>query len=514
MKFPFSISSKILLGVVPAVLVCMVASVWLNNYFQEREMLAQAEASAGTYAEIMREALVSMMVTNYRVDESFLARVDSIKEIDSLRLALNDLHLREDLLTEERIQRLNTKRLLSGYLDSIDKRVLTSGNSEFHKNGDHFRAVIPFKATKVCQECHRVPLNYTLGAADIHISLSAISNAVDENWKRSFSIVVVFLVLALGIGTFAFRRVVADPIDVLMNATQQITSGRLDRPIISPRSRDELGTLSMAFEEMRRSLWETLSELASVNRELAGKNTSLQESLEALRKAQDELLSAERLSAIGQMASSVIHDFKNPMSVVISYADILRKNPAMPEEQRSRAYDAILRSINQMSAMTHDLLYFSRGKVQLHAEPMPVHVLVKDIQESVAMSLEKAGVRFEVHQLYHGEVVVDAEHFRRALVNVITNAQEAMPHGGCVALSILRLNGRIEFRVSDTGVGIPPGLMHKMFDPFITHGKANGTGLGLAITKLIVEQHGGTIDVSSQVGVGTTFALMIPGATS
>ncbi|MBM2845413.1 MAG: hypothetical protein HW407_725, partial [Bacteroidetes bacterium] len=73
---------------------------------------------------------------------------------------------------------------------------------------------------------------------------------------------------------------------------------------------------------------------------------------------------------------------------------------------------------------------------------------------------------------------------------------------------------RIEFRVSDTGVGIPPELMHKMFDPFITHGKANGTGLGLAITKLIVEQHGGTIDVSSQVGVGTTFALMIPGATS
>jgi signal transduction histidine kinase len=510
MKFPLSISSKILLAVVPGVLVCVVASVWLNNVFQEREMLGQAEASAGTYAEIMREALVSMMVTNYRVDESFLARMDSITEIDSLRLALNDLHLRDDLLTAERIERLNAKRLLSRHQDSIDHRVLASGNAEFHKEGDHFRAVVPFKATTACQECHRVPINYTLAAADIHISLGAISNAVEENWKRSFFILIVFLVLALGIGTFAFRRVVADPIDTLMSAIHQITRGRLDRAIAPPRSRDELGALSVAFEEMRRSLLETLRELASVNKELAGKNASLQESIKALGKAQDELLSAERLSAIGQMASSIIHDFKNPMSVVISYADMLKKNPALTDDQRTRAYDAILRSISQMSSMTHDLLYFSRGKVRLNPQPIPVDHFVRDIEESVAVNLEKAGVGFDVHRLYHGVASLDAGHFRRALINVITNAQEAMTNGGRVVLAVEQVNERIEFRVSDTGTGIPPELIHKMFDPFITQGKAHGTGLGLAITKLVVEQHGGTIHVTSQVGIGTTVALAVP----
>ena len=74
-------------------------------------------------------------------------------------------------------------------------------------------------------------------------------------------------------------------------------------------------------------------------------------------------------------------------------------------------------------------------------------------------------------------------------------------------MTVQQCNGHVEFRISDTGVGIPPDVLHKIFDPFITHGKTNGTGLGLAITKFVMEQHGGSIDVSSQVGVGTTFSL-------
>jgi len=95
----FSISHKILLWTVPAVLVSITASVWLNNHYQEEVMMRQAQSSAETFAEITRESLVSMMTTNYEVDERFLRGVHAIQGLDSFRLALNDLRLRPDLMT-------------------------------------------------------------------------------------------------------------------------------------------------------------------------------------------------------------------------------------------------------------------------------------------------------------------------------------------------------------------------------------------------------------------------------
>jgi len=376
---------------------------------------------------------------------------------------------------------LELTRLAYGGLDSVQRDVIVSGEAAFDRTGDYFRATIPFKATKVCQRCHQVPLDYTLGAADIYVSLG-ISKSVDENWKRSLVIFAVFLLSAVGIGIMAFRRVVAEPIQNLLDATDQISKGELDRQIALPRARDELGTLSVAFEDMRRSL----------------------------RKTQDELIRSERLSTIGQMASTIIHDFNNPLTVVSSYTDMLKRHPEMSEAQRNSAYDASLKAINQMSTMTSDLLYFSRGKMKFNLQRITTGVLVNDVKESVAFNLDKRGVKFHIQDLYQGEIRVDLDHFRRALINIITNAQEAMPNGGQVTMRVQRSNGCVEFKLSDTGVGICEEIRAHLFDPFVTHGKPNGTGLGLAITKLIVEEHSGSIEVESTVGVGTTFSLLIP----
>jgi signal transduction histidine kinase len=498
-----SISRKILLGVVPFLLVSITASVLLHNYFEEQDMVNQAQASVKTYAEIIRESLVNMMVTNYEVDESYLARIHSIQGIDSLKILLNNLHLRPDLMTLSRIKRLELKRMATGVVDSLGRRVIASGEAAFVRDNDQFRAVVPFNATRACQQCHQVPLAYPIGAADIHISLSNISQAIESNWKRSFIIFVLFVITAIGIGTFAFRNVVARPVDALLYATKEIAAGKLDTRVPRPAALDELGILSLGLEDMRRSLVGTVKELAE-------KNKTLEASLDALHKAQDELIRSERLSTIGQMASSIIHDFRNPMAVVMSYADLLKRQPETTPEKRNQYYDIIVKAVQRMSDMTNDLLDYSRGQVKLDMQVVDVGLVVNDVQESVDLNLKKQHVMFEVQQKYHGSVRVDVEHFRRALINIINNAQEAMPAGGRIRLMVSRMNGFAEFSVSDTGVGIPQEIRDRIFEPFLTYGKERGTGLGLAITKRIVDAHQGKIELQSTLGEGTTFSLFIP----
>jgi signal transduction histidine kinase len=141
---------------------------------------------------------------------------------------------------------------------------------------------------------------------------------------------------------------------------------------------------------------------------------------------------------------------------------------------------------------------------------MPVGDFVTLLVESVKVNLEHAHVRLDVENNCTGSAHFDAERLHRGLVNIITNAQDAMPQGGGLRLTVDRHGHMIRFTISDTGSGIPPEIRDRIFDAFVTAGKKKGTGLGLAITKRIVDQHGGTIEVESAPDKGTTFVVSIP----
>jgi signal transduction histidine kinase len=108
------------------------------------------------------------------------------------------------------------------------------------------------------------------------------------------------------------------------------------------------------------------------------------------------------------------------------------------------------------------------------------------------------------------QITVDVGRFARMLLNLVKNAIEAMPNGGILRIAVRRQGSVAVFRVSDTGCGIEPDLQAKIFEPFVTFGKSKGTGLGMAIVKSVVEAHGGTIFVHSEVGVGTSIEISIP----
>jgi signal transduction histidine kinase len=164
-----------------------------------------------------------------------------------------------------------------------------------------------------------------------------------------------------------------------------------------------------------------------------------------------------------------------------------------------------------MEGMTHELVEFSRGTARLELHPTTIEKLLEGLEYDFRKCTElNIQVRSEV--LYAGEILIDRRRMLRVFTNLLRNSYEAMKNagGGLLTFRVQREKDTVGFEISDTGCGIPADILPRIFEPFVTHGKAHGTGLGLAIAKAIVEMHGGTIAVRS-VGIsGTTFEIRIP----
>lgn len=224
----------------------------------------------------------------------------------------------------------------------------------------------------------------------------------------------------------------------------------------------------------------------------------------------NELLEAERLSLVGSMAGTIIHDFKNPMSVILGAASMLEEKTEDPGSVRLAGM--IQRSVHRMLRMTQELLDYSRGISSLSVESVAVDDLLAELDEQALDRLPELGIEVERNVELHAKVLIDRPRFVRLLLNLVRNAVEAMPNGGLLTLSVEGRDGHIVFTVGDTGSGIPEEILPTIFEPFVTHGKGAGTGLGLAIARSVVEAHEGTITVSSTPGVGTRFEIRIPAA--
>ncbi len=514
-----SLSWKILLGLVPILLVALAITVVLQNRFQEIEMMDQAQESAHTYADIIRESLVSMMVNSQQIDTTFLTRVGSIQQFDSLRVIVNPLKLRTELLSDDQVARISSaKRWGPDPTDTVQLSVLNKGQPVYLRSGNSFRAVIPFNATNVCQKCHAVPLHYTLGAADLHTSLERFSKATAGNWKRSILIFVVFTVVAIAIAALMFQRFISTPIDRLVHATREIQNGNLAAPLpqasgrTAPESHDELQFLAQQFEVMRRSLAEKIERLDQMNSELSKRNTDVEQALDRLRKAQEDLVRSERLAVAGTMAAQLSHEINNPIhntqSLLESSLGRLERNPETRE-----LIGLALDEVRRMAELTKQLLNVYRGTVvELPMEPVNIQDLLQEITRTHESSLERQGIRLSVDTDRCRDLVRGSrDKLTQVFLNLILNARDAMPKGGIIRLRASSNGEFCSVDVADTGTGILPAHRERVFDAFFTTKKqVSGVGLGLSVTYGIVQQHRGTISFESVLGKGTTFTVQIP----
>ena len=478
------LSTKLLLTILPLAFLAIGTSVYVNNIFLEREMLNQAQVTAQTYGDIVRESLVDMMISRQQIDDEYLKRLNSVRDIRNLTILfhVDNLNLRDVYQSDQRMERLNHREKMAGPINPVEQEVFKKGELVLHRDQDNVTALIPFVASPRCQQCHDVPTNHVLGVARMDISLDRISASINNNWVRSLWVFFFFGLVAIGLSVVAYRILVAKRLKNLIDATKIIGSGNLDQPVTPDSSGDELGDLSSAVENMRSQL----------------------------KKAQDKLILTDRLSTIGQMAGSIIHDFRSPMSTINLAVASLQQGKNITPEKTEQWYKLIREAIGRMVVMAQELLDFSRGEAHLEKQEFLIEEFMHQVVKSVSVTLEQAKVHLDVEQQCSGPAVFDADRLHRALVNIINNAQDAMPNGGSISVVSSRNNGSLFFSIKDNGIGIPPELMSKIFDAFVTSGKKKGTGLGLAITKRIIDQHGGTIEVESEQGKGTTFRINIP----
>lgn len=223
-----------------------------------------------------------------------------------------------------------------------------------------------------------------------------------------------------------------------------------------------------------------------------------------------ELMRSERLSTVGSMANSIIHDLKSPMTVILSSADLIRMRSYDPDVHD--LVNLVNKAVDKMLDMTQELLDFARGESSLQLERLPANAVFAEIDDELRRIIPPA-VHWVREDDCDVEILVDGGRFARVLLNLVKNAVDAMPQGGTLRLAVLQdAAGRVVFQVSDTGVGIADDLMARLFEPFVTHGKSKGTGLGLAIAKGVVQAHQGTISVRSELGTGTVFEIALPPA--
>ncbi len=221
-----------------------------------------------------------------------------------------------------------------------------------------------------------------------------------------------------------------------------------------------------------------------------------------------EVMRSERLSLVGSMANSIIHDLKNPMCIVRSCSDMIATESNDP---RIRELTAMTdKAVEGMLAMSQELLDYARGSSSLKLKTITIWRLLEELNQQCLQLLPGANVHLVKRISYEGSINVDLHRFTRVLSNLIKNAREAMPDGGILKLSIDLVHEQVVIRITDTGCGIPPEVLARLFEPFVTHGKSHGTGLGMAMAKSVIEAHGGKISVGTIEGRGTTVDVRIP----
>lgn len=312
-----------------------------------------------------------------------------------------------------------------------------------------------------------------------------VEAVVETERKILFAILALTLLLGLT-SAWLMARSLVRPINELRDAMAVVGAGDLEHPLRAS-AQDEIGDLARAFAGMTGRL----------------------------RAAQSQLIQSEKLASIGEMAAGVAHGLRNPLASLRASAQLVLRHPNSPAA--GEQLQAIIDEVDRLDRRITHLLTFSRPS-QFHPRPEKLDTLLQAVLPALTDRIRQQGITLTTELAADlPEVPADAMKLEQALLELIGNALDAMPGGGALRIAGTRQsrdgNAGVELAISDTGRGIPPETLREVGQPFFTT-RPEGTGLGLATARRFVEQHGGRVELESQVGAGTTARLWLPAAGS
>ncbi len=230
-----------------------------------------------------------------------------------------------------------------------------------------------------------------------------------------------------------------------------------------------------------------------------------------IKQHQEERIRAEKLAAVGYMVNTVVHDCRTPIAVIKGFASVMQEFETSPAQQREYL-DFIEFEVDRMERMLDEILQYAvERKTSLVFHEEPLDDFVKECCTEIKILLRTTQIQLSSDLRCDALVRVDKDKLRRAILNLVANAREALKGEGEIRLKTESIDGHAIIHVEDTGSGIPEEIREKIFEPFFTHGKSlKGFGLGMSITQRIIADHSGRIELQSESGKGTTFSIWLP----
>ena len=360
-----------------------------------------------------------------------------------------------------------------------------------------------------------------IGAAWVVWSVSVVdtTSATITLRPRAVFDVVLFAVAAIAVVVVLMDLVaqplVHRPIQHLRSVIERVTEGDFSARarVVNP---DEIGEVAEGLNVMLAQL-ETLNDTMQTRvreaaEEVQQRNQQLVESYHRLFALREQLASAEQLASVGQTAANVAHQVGTPLNLISGYVQLLKEElgPSTPHAARLAIIEE---QIAKVTTTVRTLL--DRSRPVGRKTRTTAGELVSRVVEVMLPNLSAARIVHEI-DLSAGDtpILVDATNFELSLLNLMTNAVDAMAKGGTLRIRVVDgPANRVRIEVADTGHGIPDHLLPRIFDAWVSTKKpGRGTGLGLAIARDVISAHGGTISVVSKEGAGTTFTIDLPSA--
>lgn len=326
------------------------------------------------------------------------------------------------------------------------------------------------------------PLPGIAGAPIGQISILRSFEAAQRRISGLVTNIVLLWLGAIAIGlavTYLMARRIIEPVNQLDRAAAEVArqNYQIEVPV---ESEDEMGRLARTFNNMCASI----------------------------RQAREDLIRQERISTIGRLSGSIVHDLRNPLAAIYGGAEML-VDADLPPAQVKRLAGNIYRASRRIQELLQDLLNVSRGKTRA-PEICRLREVASAACDSLATVADAQGVAMIQEIPAEIELPLERSRMERAFLNLIGNAIEAMPGGGEVRISARIDANAALVEVRDNGPGIAPEIRSKLFQPFVSAGKRNGLGLGLALTRQTVLEHGGDMWVESAPGRGARFLFRLP----